>query len=120
MGLIARVAEGADTSLEIVGGDGLSAGDVIVFPVTRRPRRSDDIAVELTADDKRVCGLDPEEPSWVVVSEFNADTWPNADICLIPGLDKFEYGKAPPGLLKRIGQKFLEARRLRVVGVKRS
>jgi hypothetical protein len=118
--IIARVAEGGDVSLKISGGAKLEPGDVIVFPITRRPPASDVITVELTADDKRVCGLDPEEPSWVVVSEFNADTWPNADLSLVPGTDKFEYGMAPPGLLKRIGQKFIEARRLqRIIGVKR-
>jgi hypothetical protein len=118
--IIARVIEGAETSLRIAGGARLEAGDVIVFPITRSPRRFAGLAVELTPDDKRACGLDPEAPSWVVVSEFNADTWPNADLSLIPGTEKFEYGMAPPGLLKRIGQKFLEARRLqRVIGVKR-
>jgi hypothetical protein len=118
--IVARVVESAETSLKIAGGGGLEVGDVIVFPITSRPRRSDDIAVELTPDDMRACGLDPKAPSWVVVSEFNADTWPNADLSLVPGTDKFEYGMAPPGLLKRIGQKFIEARRLqRVVGVKR-
>jgi hypothetical protein len=56
----------------------------------------------------------------MVVSEFNADSWPNADLSLIPGTDRFDYGVAPPGLLKRIAQRFIEARRLqRQIGVKR-
>ena len=98
----------------------MAPGDVIALPITRRPRHSGDIAVELTADDKRACGLDPEEPSWVVVSEFNADIWPNGDLSLIPGTDRFEFGVAPPGLMRRIAQRFLEARGLqRQVGVKR-
>jgi hypothetical protein len=118
--IIARVAEGADASLEIAGGLKLSPGDLIALPITRRPQHSDDMAVELTADDKRACGLDPEEPSWVVVPEFNADIWPNADLSIIPGTDRFEFGVAPPGLMRRIAQKFLEARRLRrQVGIKR-
>ena len=113
-------AEGADTTLKIAGGAKLAAGDVIVLPITTFPPTSQDIAVELTADDKRACGLNPKAPSWVIVSEFNADTWPNSDLRLVPGANKIEYGMAPPGLLKRIGQKFIEARRLQLVaGIKR-
>jgi hypothetical protein len=56
----------------------------------------------------------------LVVTEFNADIWPNYDMSVVPGTDKFEYGMAPPGLLGRIGRAFAEARRQnRVVGVKR-
>ncbi len=116
--IVARVAE-TTASLQVIGGD-IEPGDVIIFPITTRPPRHGSVGVELSADEKRQCGLDPEFPSWVIVSEFNADVWPNADMSLIPGRDRFDYGVAHPGLMRRIGHKFAEARRTtRVLGIKR-
>jgi hypothetical protein len=95
-------------------------GDVIIVPITTRPPERDAVAIELKADEKRACGLDPGTPSWVIVSEFNADMWPNADIVPISDGGRFQYGRAPPGLLQRIVRAFLEANRNRnVVGVRR-
>lgn len=58
--------------------------------------------VERTPDEKRICRLDPGRRSWLVVTEFNADIWPNADMSLVPGTERFDYGMAPPGLPGRI------------------
>jgi hypothetical protein len=65
----------------------------------------------MTVGDKRACGLQPRVASWVIVSEFNVDIWPNADLSLIPGTDRFDYGTAPSGLMRRIARAFLDARR---------
>jgi hypothetical protein len=72
------------------------------------------LSIEMNLDDKRACGLDVRVPSWVIVSEFNLDVWPNADLSLVPGTDRFHYGVAPPGLMRRIARGFLEARRLQL------
>lgn len=118
--IIARVAEGGETGLIVANGEKLEPGDVIVLPITTTRPDADALTVELTADDKRGCGLDPEYSSWVVVSEFNADIWPNADLSLVPGTERFDFGIAAPGLKKRIAQGFREALRLqRQIGVKR-
>jgi hypothetical protein len=78
------------------------SGDVIILPITTRTPRSDALAVELTGNEKRVCGLDAGVSSWVIVSEFNADTWPNADIAPAGASGRSHFGLAPPGLLRRI------------------
>jgi hypothetical protein len=53
-------------------------------------------------------GLD-DEPSWVVVSEYNIDEWPNAGLSSIPGTsDVFAYGFIPPGLFAAIKSRLLE------------
>ena len=118
--IVARVAQEADPSLKLADGAAISPGDVIILPITTKAPRPGDVAVELTADEKRLCRLNPDSPSWLIVSEFNADVWPNADLRLIPETNRFDYGIARPGLLKRIGEKFAEARRANVVlGVKR-
>jgi hypothetical protein len=116
--IIARVAQNI-SSLKVADA-AIAPGDVIILPITTRTPPAGAFAVELTADEKRLCSLDPDYPSWVIVSEFNADTWPNADLRLIHETNRFAYGMARPGLLRRIGEKFAEARRAAVVlGVKR-
>lgn len=117
--IVARVTQ-EHSSLKTDDGSLLAPGDVVILPITTKPPRTGIYAVELAPDEKRLCKLDPEYPSWVIVSEFNADTWPNADLRLIPGTNRFDYGMARSGLLKRIGEKFSEARQAgRVLGVKR-
>ncbi|HEX3442716.1 MAG TPA: hypothetical protein VHT93_20450 [Pseudolabrys sp.] len=116
--IVARVAQGSSSFK--VADTTIAPGDVIILPITTKPPRAGIFAVELTADEKRLCRLNPDYPSWVIVSEFNADTWPNADLRLIQETNRFDYGMARPGLLRRIGEKFTEARRANMVlGVKR-
>jgi hypothetical protein len=118
--IIAKVVQQADRLLKIADDVAVEPGDVIILPITTKPPGSGQIAVELTADEKRLCQLNPEFPSWLIVSEFNADIWPNADISLIRGTNRIDYGIARPGLMKRIGQEFLLARRANgVFGIKR-
>jgi hypothetical protein len=118
--IVMQVGSAVDPSLRTAGGSMIQARDVIILPITTRPPSIDVVAIELSPDEKRVCGLNPDGPSWVVVSEFNADTWPNADIVPISDTGQFRYGIAPPGLMRRISRAFAEARRTRrVIGVKR-
>jgi hypothetical protein len=106
--------------LEIVGGHAVAPGDVVIMPITTRPPERDTLAIELTANEKRACGLDFAIPSWLILSEFNVDTWPNADLALVPGTGRFAHGLAPPGLVRRISQGFVDAARSRrAVGVRR-
>ena len=118
--IVMRVTQRGASSLEAMGEAAIAPGDVIIFPVTTRPPRAGAVGVELTADEKRLCRLDPGTRSWLIVSEFNADVWPNADLSLIPGTHRFDYGIAPPGLMRRIARTFAEGRQTRrIVGVKR-
>jgi hypothetical protein len=118
--IVARVVQEADSMLKVADNAAISPGDVIILPITTKPPRAGDVAVELAVDEKRLCRLDPDFPSWLIVSEFNADVWPNADLRLIPQTNRFDYGIARPGLMKRTGQKFGEARRAdMILGVKR-
>lgn len=120
--IVIRVGDAADTGLRVAGGQAASpdAGDVVILPITTSRPSAHQTGVELTPDEKRLCRLDPGVRSWVIVSEFNADTWPNADLSLVPETGEFAYGVARPGLLARIGRAFAEARRTRpIVGVKR-
>ena len=53
-------------------------------------------------------GLD-DAPSWVIVSEYNVDSWPSAGMTPLPGKsDVFSYGFVPPSLFASIKEKFLE------------
>jgi|SRR5580658_5177093 hypothetical protein len=98
----------------------IGPGNIVILPITTQRPPTDQVAIELSPDEKRLCRLDPGVPSWVIVSEFNADIWPNADLSLAPETGEIFYGIARPGLLARIGRAFADARRTRrIVGVKR-
>src|SRR5258708_4753556 len=68
--IIARVAQHADHSLKIADDVTVEPGDVIILPITTKPPGTGQIAVELTVDEKRLCRLNPDFPSWLIVSEF--------------------------------------------------
>jgi hypothetical protein len=56
--------------------------------------------------------MDPkhaEEPSWVVVSEYNVDEWPNAGLSPVPG--KREVCAYPPALFAAVEVRFVELAR---------
>jgi hypothetical protein len=120
--IVLRVADAADLGLHVAGARAapLGPGDVVILPITTQRPPTGQVAIELSPDEKRLCRLDPGVPSWVIVSEFNADIWPNADLSLVPETGEFFYGIARPGLLARIGRAFADARRTRrIIGVKR-
>jgi hypothetical protein len=117
-----RIANAEDVGLRLAGTQSvrLDPGDIIILPITTQRPTAGQVGIELSPEEKALCRLDPGVRSWVIVSEFNADIWPNADLSLVPETGEFAYGVARPGLLARIGRAFAEARRTRqVVGVKR-
>jgi hypothetical protein len=84
---------------------------VVLLPITHSPPDIPTIGIEIPARVKRALGLD-DAPSWVIVSEHNIDTWPNAGLSPIPGRPQmFSYGFIPPGLFALIKARFLELAR---------
>jgi len=81
---------------------------VVFLPITHSPPAQGDVGIEIP---KAVCehlGLD-EGRSWVIVSEFNVDDWPNAGLQPVPGKrNAFAHGFIPPMLFGRIKERFLE------------
>ena len=81
---------------------------VVLLPITHSPPDADTIGIEIPAKVKQALGLD-ELPSWIIVSEYNVDEWPNAGLSPLPGRPGvFSYGFVPPGLFAHIKAKFLE------------
>lgn len=83
---------------------------VVLLPITHSPPTGDTIAIEIPVKVRQSIGLD-DEPSWVVVSEYNVDEWPNAGLSPVPGKADFAYGFIPPGLFAAIKARFLELAR---------
>ncbi len=80
---------------------------VVILPITHTP--PDDTGVEIPARVAHALGLD-DAPSWVVVSEYNVDEWPNSGLAPLPGRPGvFSYGFIPPRLFARVKAKFLES-----------
>lgn len=81
---------------------------VVILPITHTAPRGDTVGVEVPAQVRRALGLD-EAPSWVVVSEYNVDQWPNGGLAPVPGHSgDFSHGFIPPGLFARIKALFLD------------
>jgi len=81
---------------------------VVLLPITHSPPDANTIGIEIPAKVKQALGLD-ELPSWIIVSEYNVDEWPNAGLSPLPGRPGvFSYGFIPPGLFAQIKAKFLE------------
>ncbi|WJH40330.1 hypothetical protein N7E02_27810 [Aliirhizobium terrae] len=84
---------------------------VVILPITHSRPAGKTIGIEIPPKVKQAIGLD-EAPSWVIVSEYNIDEWPNAGLSPIPGSQhNFAYGFLPPGLFKIIKENFLELAR---------
>lgn len=84
---------------------------VVLLPITHSPPDAGTVGIEIPAKVKQMIGLD-DAPSWVIVSEYNVDEWPNAGLTPIPGQPGiFSYGFIPPGLFAQIKAKFLELAR---------
>ncbi|HEX9159600.1 MAG TPA: hypothetical protein VF835_05175 [Rhizomicrobium sp.] len=82
---------------------------VLFLAITHTSPRGDTAAVEIPPRVCRNLGLD-DERSWVVVSEYNIDEWPNAGLRPIPGKPRrFSYGYVPPSLFSQIKSAFAAA-----------
>jgi hypothetical protein len=93
---------------------------VVLLPITHVRPRDKTIGVAIPQKVRAALGLD-DIPSWVIVSEHNVDEWPNGGLTPIPSHpSRFAYGFLPPGLFRRIKEKFLElAEQQRGTGVGR-
>ncbi len=81
---------------------------VVILAITHTRPDSDTIGVEIPAKVREALGLD-DSPSWIIVSEFNVDEWPNAGLASLPGQPGiFSYGFIPPALFAQVKAKFLE------------
>lgn len=94
---------------------------VVLLPITHAVPIGDTVAIEIPAKVRLAIGLD-DEPSWVVVSEYNVDEWPNAGLSPVPGRpDVFAYGFIPPGLFAVIKARLVDlARKNKSEAVKRT
>lgn len=81
---------------------------VLVLPITHSPQAPSRYAVEIPAVTKRRLGLD-DEPSWVLLTQWNEFVWPGPDLRRLPGKGEVAYGVLPPGLFASIREKFLAA-----------
>jgi hypothetical protein len=81
---------------------------VVILPVTHtRPDKST-VGVEIPARVRDALGLD-DGPSWIIVSEYNVDEWPNGGLAPLPGRPGvFSYGFIPPGLFAQVKRMFLD------------
>lgn len=93
---------------------------VVLLPITHSPPQGDTVGIEIPAKVKQAIGLD-DQPSWIIVSEYNVDEWPNAGLSPVPGkIDIYSYGFIPPGLFTAIKARFLDlARAKRSASVQR-
>lgn len=81
---------------------------VVLLPITHSPPSGDTVGIEIPAKVKRALGLD-DAPSWVIISEYNVDEWPNAGLTVIPGKPgTYSYGFLPPSLFAAVKSKFAE------------
>ncbi len=89
---------------------------VYVLPITHTPPA--DEAVEIPAAVKAHLGLDADR-SWIVVTEANRFYWPGPDLRFLPGMgaESVAYGYLPPGLLRRVRDRFVALARERRAGL---
>jgi hypothetical protein len=79
---------------------------VVLLPITHAEPTGDTVGIEIPARVRAALGLD-DERSWIIVSEYNVDSWPNAG--LRPVRDgRFDYGFIPPRLFSSVRQLFLD------------
>lgn len=93
---------------------------VVILPITHSPPDDDTVGIEVPARVRQALGLD-DAPSWVIVSEYNVDEWPNGGLAPLPGRPGvFSYGFIPPRLFAQVKEKFLElSEQRRSSGVRR-
>jgi hypothetical protein len=83
---------------------------VVILPITHTRPVGDTIGIEIPAQVRRALGLD-DAPSWVIVSEYNVDEWPNGGLTPLPGqAGVFSYGFLPPRLFAQVKEKLLALR----------
>lgn len=93
---------------------------VVILPITHVPPGDDTVGIEIPAKVRQALGLDDAQ-SWVIVSEYNVDEWPNGGLAPLPGRSGvFSYGFIPPRLFAQVKERFLElSEQRRSSGVRR-
>jgi hypothetical protein len=93
---------------------------VVLLPITHSPPSGASIGIEIPPKARKAIGLD-DEPSWVIISEYNIDEWPNAGLTQVPGKPGiYSYGFLPPSLFGIVKSKFSDlVREKRARSVKR-
>jgi mRNA-degrading endonuclease toxin of MazEF toxin-antitoxin module len=83
---------------------------LLVVPVTTRPPRDGNAAVEMPAAVRRHLGLG-DDPGWIVADEVNSFTWPGPDIRPIRrgGEISPRYGFIPGKLFEQVRARLAEA-----------
>lgn len=80
---------------------------VTVVPVTHSPPPDLQAAIEMPPRLKAHLGLD-DQPSWIVLSEYNEFLWPGPDLRPVSAKGgAFVYGVLPPGFFYRMREKLL-------------
>jgi hypothetical protein len=86
---------------------------VVLLPITHTAPTGETIGIEIPLPVKAALNLDSDR-SWVIISEYNIDNWPNGGLSSISGsTDKFSYGFLPPTLFAQIKNAFLDLARNR-------
>lgn len=81
---------------------------VVLLPITHSSPPGASVGIEIPLNVKRKIGLD-DEPSWIIISEYNVKEWPNGGLSTIPGRNGvFAYGFIPPGLFATVKAQFLD------------
>jgi hypothetical protein len=84
--------------------------EVTVLPITHRPPKNADWAIEIPAPVKRHLGLD-EAQSWIIIAEGNDFLWPGYDLRKIAHADRYDYGFLPPRFFNQVLKAFENLRR---------
>ncbi|HEX8512863.1 MAG TPA: hypothetical protein VF688_07130 [Allosphingosinicella sp.] len=85
---------------------------LLVVPVTTRPPRDGDVAVEMPERVRQHLGLG-EERCWIVTDEYTLFTWPGPDIRPIRSGGEIQprYGSIPAKLFEQVRSKIEAAAR---------
>jgi hypothetical protein len=81
---------------------------VVLVPITHSPPSGASVGIEIPLNVKRKIGLN-DEPSWIIISKYSVEEWPNGGLSTIPGRNGvFAYGFIPPGLFATVKAQFLD------------
>lgn len=108
------------TCLVAASDNSINPSYVVLLPITHSPPTRATVGIEIPARVKKAIGLD-DEPSWVIVSDYNIDEWPNAGLSQIPDQPGvYCYGFLPPSLFRKVKTRFADlVREKRARSVKR-
>ncbi|WP_246725053.1 hypothetical protein [Beijerinckia sp. L45] len=106
---IAGRIQGKDRPVCLVAASAALPNYVVLLPITQSQPIHPTIGIAIPSKIGRAIGLD-EQPSWVVVSEYNVDEWPNAGLSAASS-KTFAYGYIPPGLFAAVKVAFLDLAR---------